>query len=129
MRGLLLAIFLLQTAAPSGTLRGTVLTTDGKGLRDASIELTGPRGNSVVHTDDQGRFVLANLAEGASRVLVKKEGYVRQEYGRPILVTGRTPVDLVFRLGPAATIELKLSSVSRTFSRLKLPSPIAMTSN
>ena len=72
MRGLLLAIFLLQTAAPSGTLRGTVLTTDGKGLRDASIELTGPRGNSVVHTDDQGRFVFAKNSRGAYTGIGKK---------------------------------------------------------
>jgi Carboxypeptidase regulatory-like domain len=114
MINLLVALVLLQTPASVGGLRGVVLNTANDRLAGARIEVTGgPQGPIVTRTDGEGQYVLANIPAGRYHVSVKKEGYVRQEYGQKnptspgtlIVIDPGSPVqNLVFRLQPASAI-------------------------
>jgi Carboxypeptidase regulatory-like domain len=111
---LFVALVLLQASASVGSLRGVVLNTANDRLTAARVELTGgPQGPIVTRTDVEGQFAFANIPAGRYHVSVKKEGYVRQEYGQKnstspgtlIVISPGSPVqNLVFRLQPASTI-------------------------
>jgi len=110
---LLLIIALLQTGQPPGSIRGVVLNTDNAPLSGARLELTGPDGVLVLRSDGEGQFAFSNLARGGYRLSVKKEGYIREEYGQKkpggpgspiVLEEGKTVPSVVFHLQRAATI-------------------------
>lgn len=114
-----------QQPAPGGVIEGIVLSTDGKAIRGAQVQLMTfrvqvPRGLSAsphppTLTDSDGRFAFKNVYPGAYRITAAADGYVRQEYkallgGRTGSVTsitlkdGQSLSDLVLRLSPAANI-------------------------
>jgi len=112
--GWLLLLALLPQAPATGNLQGVVLNGANEGIYGARVEITGgAQGAIVTRTDGQGQFVFGSLPAGRYRLSVKKEGYVRQEYGQkdpgeagaPIVIGAGSQVKgLVFRLLPAATI-------------------------
>jgi hypothetical protein len=114
MKALLLAVALLQAAAPQGTIRGSVLAAGDEPVPGARVELAGsPAGALVVRTDSRGQFLFSNLKAGSYRLSVKKEGYVRQEYGEKrsggagvfiAVGVGAPAPPITFHLQPAATI-------------------------
>src|ERR1044072_551437 len=82
MTTFLFAVLLLQAAA-GGTIQGSVVNDANESIFAARVELAGgSQGAVVTRTDGQGKVVFANVPEGRPRVSVKKEGYVRQEYGQ-----------------------------------------------
>jgi len=108
-----LIIALLQTAPATGIIRGVVLNTDNAPLSGARLELTGPDGVLVMRADAEGQFAFLNLARGGYRLSVKKEGYIREEYGQKkpggigspiILEEGKTIPSVAFHLQRAPTI-------------------------
>src|SRR5262245_38874366 len=110
---LLLIIALLQAAQATGSIRGSVLNAEGAPLSGARLELAGPDGVLVMRSDGEGQFAFPNLSRGGYRLSVKKEGYVREEYGQkkpggsgtPIaLDDGRTVAGIAFHLQRAPTI-------------------------
>jgi Carboxypeptidase regulatory-like domain len=110
---LLLAIALLQAPQPSGGIRGVVLNTENAPLSGARLELAGPDGVLVMRSDSEGQFAFPNLSRGGYRLSVKKEGYVREEYGQrkpggtgtPIaLEDGKPLAGIAFHLQRAPTI-------------------------
>jgi hypothetical protein len=110
---LLLAIVLLQTPPSSGSIRGTVLNAENAPLAGARVELIGPDGVLVMRSEGEGQFAFTSLARGGYRLSVKKEGYVREEYGQKkpggmgspiVLDEGKTLTSIVFHLQRAPTI-------------------------
>jgi hypothetical protein len=110
---LLLAIALLQVPPSSGSIRGSVLNAENAPLSGARLELIGPGGTLVVRSGDEGQFVFPSLERGGYRLSVKKEGYVREEYGQKkpggigtpiVLEEGKALTGISFHLQHAQTI-------------------------
>lgn len=97
--------FLLQSRGPG--IEGFVVhagTNPPFGLSNARIELPAPRGDTpvIVRTDGAGRFVLPGLTPGSHRILVTRDGFLRQEGS--FRVEGEPQAPLAFALEPAPTI-------------------------
>ena len=114
MISVLIALALLQATPSAGSLRGVVLNSSNEALDGARVEIIGgPQRALVARTNGQGQFVFANIPAGRYRISVKKDGYVRQEYGQQdlngsgtliVIGPGSQVQGLVFRLQPASTI-------------------------
>jgi hypothetical protein len=74
--------------AAGGTIRGTVSTTDGSPLADATVTASRPgslpagSGGRTTRTDASGRFELRGVPAGSVNVNASKRGYVRSEAGQ-----------------------------------------------
>lgn len=78
--GVLLALCLLlplvaAAQETTGSISGTVVTADGKGVARAKVSVSSARGTREVATDEQGRFLVAFLNPGSYTVDVTAEGY------------------------------------------------------
>ncbi len=114
MTALVLVLALIQAAGSTATIQGTVVSVTNEPLLAARVELTGgAQGPVVTRTDGRGQFAFPDLPSGRYRVSVKKEGYVRQEYGQKkpgdegaliVVEAGRPVPAIVFRLQAASTI-------------------------
>jgi hypothetical protein len=111
---LFILLGLLQTPVGRGTVQGLVLNASQEPINTARVELVGPNPEPfIARTNNDGQFVFSNIPTGRYRLSVKKEGFVRQEYGEKktgdtgtVLVVeagARTP-NIVFRLQRASTI-------------------------
>jgi hypothetical protein len=88
----------------------------GEPLKKARVVLRKPEGRDPPYlavTDPHGQFLIKDIEPGRYRLLVARNGYVRQEYGqkspnRPgitlALAPGQQVRDLLFRLIPAGVI-------------------------
>jgi hypothetical protein len=111
---LLLFLLTLFQATTGGSIQGTVVNSANEGVFAARVEITGgPQGPIVTRTDGQGRFAFTSLAPSVYRITVKKDEYLRQEYGQkgiggtglPIVIDAGTQLQgLAFRMQPASTI-------------------------
>ncbi len=66
--------------APGASIRGVVVTREGKPVPDAAVRATGTRtlgrgGGGAANTDDQGAFTLTGLGSGAIRLTASARGY------------------------------------------------------
>jgi hypothetical protein len=115
MNSLLLATFILQAA--SGSIQGVVVRgteVPEATLENARVELDGGQaGTFVIRTNALGEFVFGSLPAGNYRLSVKRDGYVRQQYGERevggigtiLPIAAGSPIrGLVFRLKPTPTI-------------------------
>jgi Carboxypeptidase regulatory-like domain len=112
--GIIFFLALFQAAVGNGVIQGVVVNNANEGIFRARVELTGgSQGPATARTDGQGRFVFTNLSPGVYRLTVKKDEYLRQEYGQkntggtglPIVIEAGTQLQgLVFRMQPASTI-------------------------
>jgi len=104
----LLLGLLLQAAPASGSLQGFVVragTNPPAVLVNARLELSHSSGVAIARTDSTGRFVFSGLPPGYFGLRVTKDGYIRQEYRLPLVLTpGQGLQDIVFRMEPAPTI-------------------------
>jgi protocatechuate 3,4-dioxygenase beta subunit len=79
-----------RAALPKGTatISGRVLTADtGRPIKRARVAVTGAaagggRGGGIAMTDDQGRYVVADLAAGSYSVTASRSGFVDSVYGQ-----------------------------------------------
>jgi hypothetical protein len=106
---LILRLFALQTPAVPSSINGVVIkagTVLQQTLQNARLELTeGPDTPLVVRTDSAGRFAFSNLAPGRYRLSVTRDGFIRQQHPKPIVIQpGQQIRDIVFQLDPAATV-------------------------
>jgi hypothetical protein len=103
----LLLSLILQTA-PAGTIEGYVLRAGidpPAGLGHARLELSHATGVAVVRTDPTGRFIFEGLPAGYFGLRVTRDGYIREEYRLPLVLTpGQALKNVTFRLEPAPTI-------------------------
>lgn len=100
----------LPGASENALVQGTVLGSDtGQPLRRARVQLARLQGRGqplVSITGVDGRFTFPAVPPGTYRLLVDRNGYVRQEYGQrnsqrgtPLTISpGQTIKDLEFRL-------------------------------
>ncbi len=104
----LLLSVLLQATAPEGVIEGFVVragTNPPTALVNARLELSHANGVAIVRTDFAGRFAFRGLPTGYFGLRVAKDGYIRQDYRLPLVLTqGQALKDIVFRLEPAPTI-------------------------
>lgn len=88
-----------QAQMPSGTamILGQVITGDsGSPVRRARVSLSGQgvRGQRSTLTDDEGRFVFTQLAEGRYSLTASKAGFVAISYGAKAPGRAGTPIQL-----------------------------------
>ena len=106
---LVIALLSMQGPPAAGTIRGIVMnagTQFQQPLQDARLELNGgPNSPRVARTDLNGRFVFSDLPPGAYRLVVTRDGFIRQDYPKTIRVTRdqETP-NVIFRLDNAPII-------------------------
>ena len=82
---LILALPLQSQAPPAGTasLKARVIAADtGTAVRRASVRVDGNSYSWIVTTDDEGRFVLADLPAGRYTVRVTTQGFLPWLFGR-----------------------------------------------
>ncbi len=100
---------------PGGAIGGYVVregTNPPEPLVNARAELSSAAGSIIARTDSSGRFIFSGLPPARYRLLVTKDGYLRQEYRGssrlaipPIdLRPGQILTNLAFRMNPAPTI-------------------------
>jgi hypothetical protein len=113
MTGLLTAfvvtLLFLQTSVPQASISGDVMkhgTAIQQLLQNARLELTeGPGTPLITRTDVGGRFAFLNLAPGRYRLSVTRDGFVRQDYPKPIVVAAGARIDdIIFQLDGAPTV-------------------------
>ena len=114
MKLLFFLLALLQAAPPGGSIQGAVFNSANEGISGARVEMAGgPQGPISTRTDGQGRFIFSNVPVGRYRLSVKKEEFVRQEYGQKgnggagtlIVIEAGTQVQgLIFSMKPAGTL-------------------------
>jgi hypothetical protein len=56
-------------------IKGKVLDEDGKPMKGADVSIKGPAGEYNVKTDDDGYYLVQDVAEGKYEVTVKGEGF------------------------------------------------------
>jgi hypothetical protein len=120
MNLLALVIALFQVGVGNGVIQGVVVNNANEVVFSARVELTGgPQGAISMRTDAQGRFAFTGLGPSVYRLTVKKEEYLRLEYGQkavggpglPIVIDAGTQVQgLVLRMQPASTIAGKVEN-------------------
>jgi protocatechuate 3,4-dioxygenase beta subunit len=109
----------LQVPAQRGVISGVVLkagTNTEQPLQNARLELSGGQPVSVeigdgtassqriVRTDGDGRFAFIGVAPGRYRLAVTSDGFVRQEWPKPIVISAdKSAVTARFELDPAPT--------------------------
>jgi hypothetical protein len=100
-----------QTATPQGTssIAGRVLTDTGRAVKRARVTAAGGgRGMRSAVTDDQGRYVINDLAAANYTITASKTGFVDAVYGQRRPLQPGTPLTLAD--GQAATsIDLRLT--------------------
>ena len=67
---------------PGSTIRGTVSSTDGAPVPNATVTAGGPAGGRTASTDAFGRFVLRGVAPGPVTVRATKSGYSPSQPGQ-----------------------------------------------
>jgi hypothetical protein len=95
-----LAIAPPRPVPPTGVVRGTVLSLDGKPLARARVEAR-PTGVSSV-TGDDGTFKIDGVATGTQLIVVRHLGFA--PVGVSVNVTSRQPTDLRVTLGPSINV-------------------------
>lgn len=87
-----------QTPAPVGTgsIGGTVVSTDGRPVRHARVALNGAdvRGIKAAISDDKGRFSFTQLTASRYTLSASKAGYVNATYGQKQPGRAGTPIQL-----------------------------------
>jgi hypothetical protein len=76
----------------------------GRGLADASLQLTWLPGRRPAHSDGEGRFVLACVPPENREILVEHPGHVSQLFG-PVSVSAGSLDDVQFELDRESVIE------------------------
>lgn len=114
---LLLAVPGVAAEAATGSIAGTVRTSDGRALPGVAVVLVGPTGDRRLATGPDGRFAVAGLAAGAYTASVDAPGLVLRE-PRSVAVgdspgasAGPSRLDLV--LAPAPVTERVVVSATR----------------
>ena len=125
------AVLLLQVPAdPKAGIEGVVIRADsGQPVPAARVTVTRQEGRSgppavsnetppsMTSTDDNGKFVFQNLADGSYTLQVQGNGYVPQAYGQRyadgpgtpiVLATGQSAKDITVTLVPAGDISGRL---------------------
>ncbi len=85
---------LLTTSPDARYARGIVMSTDGKAVQDAEVELPG---GAVVNTNERGEYIIAGKDTEGMKVVISARGY----FGRSETLTGRPIQDPVL-LTPVA---------------------------
>ena len=85
---------LITTSIDAKYTRGIVMSTDGKSVAEATVELPG---GSVVRTNERGEYIIAGKDTDGMRVAITAPGY----FGRTEALTGRPIQDPVL-LSPVA---------------------------
>jgi carboxypeptidase family protein len=73
-----------QNAKPNGTIRGRILTPNGRPARRASVRMLAPTGGfpRTVAADFEGRYEFTEVAAGDYRISAGKPGYIVLEFGQ-----------------------------------------------
>jgi outer membrane cobalamin receptor len=108
-----LAVAAVATAADghSGSLEGSVSTSDGQALPGVAVTLAGPGSERRVTTGPDGRYAATGLADGTYTASVDAPGLELREPKTARVDSGRSRLDLV--LAPAPVAERLVVSATR----------------
>lgn len=101
---------LVAQSATTGSISGTVLGTDGRGLAGATVRLTSAQVSRTAVTDSNGGFRLGLLNPGTWSVQVNAAGY--QASTTSVLVTPNENQATSFRLASAASSTVVVSGTA-----------------
>src|SRR5690349_18210069 len=89
---LIVPTIVAQSQITTGTIQGTVEDANGALVQDANVEIRNLDTNSTrtLKTDENGRFVAAQLQPGNYRVSVTKQGFNSPEVPKATLTVGQT---------------------------------------
>ena len=109
----LLAVAVLGAAAdaPTGSIEGSVSTSDGQALPGVAVTLAGPGRERHVTTGPDGRYAAAGLADGTYTASVDAPGLELREPKTAHVESGASRLDLV--LAPAPVTERVVVSATR----------------
>ncbi len=85
-----LSMFGQGVTAIYGNLAGVVTDSTGAVVPGAKVTATGPTGNKVVSSEQDGRFNLANLTPGSYSLKIEKQGFRAAEIKGVEVVINRT---------------------------------------
>ena len=102
---LLLPAMSMAQGVQTGTLRGTVTSSDGVAVNEAAVAVTSPalQGERATATDVNGVYVLPTLPPGTYTVRIAKDGMKAVELTAVVPLGGSTSADA--RLSVAAVSE------------------------
>jgi outer membrane cobalamin receptor len=108
---LAVAGFAAAADAPTGSLEGSVRTSDGRALPGVAVTLHGPAGDRRLTTGPDGSFDVAGLSAGPYAASVDAPGLELREPRTATVSTGTARLDLV--LTPAPVSERVVVSATR----------------
>jgi hypothetical protein len=104
-----------QTPADSGSIAGTVTTSDGVPIANAQVTLEGPHGPSRVRTAADGSYTITGVAPGIYSVVVTRSGFETARQTDIIVAT-------------SSTVTVKVSLAQSSFSSLRVIGSVSTTS-
>jgi vitamin B12 transporter len=108
---LLLALASVASAAETGSLEGTVRTSDGRALPGVAVTLDGPSGERRVTTGPDGTFQAGGLTAGVYAASVDAPGLDLRQPATVAVGAGASRLDVV--LAPAPVSERVVVSATR----------------
>ena len=94
-----------QDTTTKGNIAGVIQDSTGAVVGGAKVMLTGPLGNNITTTDNEGRFLFATLTLGQYGVKVEKQGFRAAEVKGIEVAAGRT-TSIALKLEPGAVSEV-----------------------
>ncbi|MBX9856554.1 MAG: TonB-dependent receptor [Gemmatimonadaceae bacterium] len=120
-----------QEAAPSSSVRGQVVSSAGKPLARATVELLGDGGRTVraVRTDESGRFVLPTAGSGRLSIRASSVGFAPSVITVDVAQGGTSTVTITVTEVPSVLGQIVVSASRSGQELAKVPASVTVVSS